>query len=213
MISIFGAHRRTNLCIFGIFAMANGNSNYRSYGDESSSVVVDPGPWLPRLTIGYLVLLVVLLHPFTMLIRKMRKDRKLKSAMARRKTLKMRHDDNDVTAKHELAESPSGSSSGHTSTLSAASSGTPSPSSHDGNGPEMAIEMGTFGDDDGYDNKNKKDRFLVDLDDDNASVYVPVTLPVSYYASAYARLVLCHLFFDICVHYLERCNCNSCFSR
>ena len=178
--------------------MANGNSNYRSYGDESSSVVVDPGPWLPRLTIGYLILLVVLLHPFTMLIRKMRKDRKLKSAMARRKALNMRHDDIDVTAKHELAESPtsSGSSSGHTSTLSAASSGTPSPSSH-GNGPEMAIEMGTFDDGDGDDSKNKKDRVLVDLDDDNASVYVPVTLPVSYYASAYARLVLCHLFFDI----------------
>ena len=182
--------------------MANGNSNYRSYGDESSSVVVDPGPWLPRLTIGYLVLLVVLLHPFTMLIRKMRKDRKLKSAMARRKALNMRHDDIDVTAKHELAESPtsSGSSSGHTSTLSAASSGTPSPSSHDGNSPEMAIEMGTFGDDDSYDNKNKKDRFLVDLDDDNASVYVPVTLPVSYYAFAY---VWCCVIFSLTYAYIK----------
>ena len=68
----------------------NGDDERLSYAydyDESSHAVT-PGPWLSRLTIAYLVLLSLLLYPLTILVRKLRKYRSLKSASARPKKLR-----------------------------------------------------------------------------------------------------------------------------
>ena len=73
--------------------MTNNNSNNNSnrYVDNyvQSNSTVDPAPLLVRLTIGYLVLLVLLLYPLTLVVRKLRKQRKIMSASAR----KLQNDD------------------------------------------------------------------------------------------------------------------------
>lgn len=72
-----------------------------AYDDDESFHAVAPGPWLSGLTIAYLVLLSLLLYPLTMLVRKLRKYRSLKSASARRKILRSATESNAGKPRYE----------------------------------------------------------------------------------------------------------------
>ena len=81
----------------------NGDDDRLSYAndDDKSFHAVAPGPWLSGLAIAYLVLLSLLLYPLTILVRKLRKYRSLKSASARRKNLRSATESNAGKPRYE----------------------------------------------------------------------------------------------------------------
>ena len=177
----------------------NNNNDRQSYmyanngsSSSSSSTAVDPGPWLLRLTIGYLIFLVLSLYPLITLVRKFRKRRKFKSALARQNCSLNEQQKGVSTTGTLTSTSSAGSpaSKGNRSNSSTTNYVAPTPTSSSNEArkrqltppPVVAIEMGTFVQHPTMDDKSDgRDRALLDLDEDEASVFVPVTLPVSLF--------------------------------
>ena len=174
------------------YARNNGGSS------SSSSAAVDPGPWLSRLTIGYLLFLLASLYPLTTLVRMLRKRRKAQSAAARRNSLHAVGTSCRTSTCKRLGDASIGRAGSPISggnERNSPDSGYLAPTPANLNGeewqtvppPVVAIEMGTFvhhhtstGIGSTGDKSDGGDacRVLLDLDDDEASVFVPITLPV-----------------------------------
>ena len=112
----------------------NGDDDRLSYAndDDKSFHAVAPGPWLSGLAIAYLVLLSLLLYPLTILVRKLRKYRSLKSASARRKNLRSATESNAGKPRYEdgVSDQPKRRASAETSrTITGTGSPADSPSS------------------------------------------------------------------------------------
>ena len=171
------------------YARNNGGSS------SSSSAAVDPGPWLSRLTIGYLLFLLASLYPLTTLVRMLRKRRKVQSAAARRNSLHTGTSSRTCKRLGDASIGRAGSPISGGNERNSPDSGYLAPTPANLNGaewqtvppPVVAIEMGTFvhhhtstGIGSTGDKRDGGDacRVLLDLDDDEASVFVPITLPV-----------------------------------